>query len=491
MQTKKTSLPVTVDKSHLIVIGEKLYTESIELLRELVNNAYDADATEVNVTISSSLIKVEDNGLGMDLKGLEQYFAIGSPEKVAHPISSKFKRHRIGQFGIGKFATLSACNRFQVYTQKEEFAAQVTFDKEEWQETSEKWYLPLEHLTPDLKRGDGTSVILSELTKDFSVSDVEERLRESTPLKASHFKVKINGRRINPKRLPGYRIPFMEGTKYGMVHGEIVIIPSSQASILDFGIDCKVKQVTIKRELFDLADLGKEAARIKGEINADFLPITSDRSSFIVDSDEYKAFCEVMKKVLKEVRKAFGILSDKKENKKARAALREALNRIEKALNLNPSSSPQGMLPLSDTPSPAGDAASISEGKEAEKGQELVSEGEPLELEPPKPKKRRKKAKAKQLTPNAVVRKLKIGNLGITCCLDHFGPEGLECFTEETVIFINRDHPLYQREARKRDACTMYISRLLAQEISMMNKSGNPRKAYELQSKILRNAFIE
>jgi hypothetical protein len=41
-------LPVTVDKSHLITIGERLYSESIELIRELVNNAYDADAAEVS-----------------------------------------------------------------------------------------------------------------------------------------------------------------------------------------------------------------------------------------------------------------------------------------------------------------------------------------------------------------------------------------------------------------------------------------------------------
>ena len=44
MATPRT-IAVTVDKSHLITIGEKLYAESIELIRELVNNAYDADAT--------------------------------------------------------------------------------------------------------------------------------------------------------------------------------------------------------------------------------------------------------------------------------------------------------------------------------------------------------------------------------------------------------------------------------------------------------------
>ena len=46
---ERSYLPVTVDKSHLVTIGERLYAESIELIRELVNNAYDADATEVKV----------------------------------------------------------------------------------------------------------------------------------------------------------------------------------------------------------------------------------------------------------------------------------------------------------------------------------------------------------------------------------------------------------------------------------------------------------
>ena len=66
-------LPVTVDKSHLITIGERLYAESIELIRELVNNAYDADATLVKATVTENSVCVEDNGAGMDLDGLRQY----------------------------------------------------------------------------------------------------------------------------------------------------------------------------------------------------------------------------------------------------------------------------------------------------------------------------------------------------------------------------------------------------------------------------------
>jgi len=50
------TIPVTFDKSHLVAIGERLYSESIELVRELVNNAFDADATTVSVTIQEDVI---------------------------------------------------------------------------------------------------------------------------------------------------------------------------------------------------------------------------------------------------------------------------------------------------------------------------------------------------------------------------------------------------------------------------------------------------
>ena len=43
MDIEKEFIQVTVDKSHLITIGERLYAESIEFVREIVNNAYDAD----------------------------------------------------------------------------------------------------------------------------------------------------------------------------------------------------------------------------------------------------------------------------------------------------------------------------------------------------------------------------------------------------------------------------------------------------------------
>jgi HSP90 family molecular chaperone len=134
MSNEESSLRITVDKSHILTLGERLYEQSIELIRELVNNAYDADATRVEVTVSGKEIMVADDGEGMDLEGLEQYFNVGSDEKLLHPISPRFGRDRIGQFGIGKFASLAAASRFEITTQKRDFAARVVFDKARWLE---------------------------------------------------------------------------------------------------------------------------------------------------------------------------------------------------------------------------------------------------------------------------------------------------------------------------------------------------------------------
>jgi HSP90 family molecular chaperone len=131
-----------VDKSHIITIGERLYEQSIELIRELVNNAYDADTTRVDVTVSENEIVVADNGEGMDIEGLNQYFNVGSVEKLINPLSPRFGRNRIGQFGIGKFASLAAASRFELTTQKGSFAAKVVFDKERWIKGDDSWKIP-------------------------------------------------------------------------------------------------------------------------------------------------------------------------------------------------------------------------------------------------------------------------------------------------------------------------------------------------------------
>ena len=51
--------------------------------------------------------------------------------------------------------------------------------------------------------------------------------------------------------------------------------------------------------------------------------------------------------------------------------------------------------------------------------------------------------------------------------------------------------PLFQRESRKAATYTMYVARLLTQEISLMKETKSPRLAFARQSRLLKDAFAE
>ncbi len=390
MDPEREYIPVTVDKSHIITIGERLYTESIEFIREIVNNAYDADATLVDITVSEDSIEIRDNGAGMDRR--------------------------------------------------------------------------------------------------FELNDIEARIIEGTPLKAPNFRVKLNNHTITPRSLTGHKIPFLEGTEFGPVHGEIIVLPQTLASTDELGIEIKVKQVTVRRELFGMETWGKIMARVRGEVNADFLPITSDRTGFIKDSSEFRAFLAVMEKVIEEIKKVLYRLTAKKEGRIVSRALNEALHRVYIALSHNPELSPFGALPIADEATKGiGGAGPLSEKKAEGSGAAPPTGKEKI----PEKKKRKKNPQVKRLTPNAVIKKMKFGQYGVSCIVDSFGEEGPEVFTEETTIYINRDHPLYKRESAKADTHTLNLARLITQEIALMKDSKNPRQAFERQSRLLKDAFIE
>ncbi|MBI5639335.1 MAG: ATP-binding protein [Nitrospirae bacterium] len=492
MDSEKEYIPVTVDKSHIITIGERLYTESIEFVREIVNNGYDADATLVEIVVSEDSIEIKDNGTGMDRDGLRQYFNIGSQQKLHSSKSPVYHRDRIGQFGIGKFASLSACERFEVLTKKGDFVGRVVFDKREWEKAGGTWNLPLEILIPDFRKYDGTTVMLTGLNRRYDLNDIEARIIEGTPLKAPNFRVKLNNHTITPRSLTGHKIPFLEGTEFGPVHGEIIILPQTLASTHELGIEIKVKQVTVRRDLFGMETWGKVMARVRGEVNADFLPITSDRTGFIRDTPEYRIFLNAMEKVIEDVKKVLHRITAKKEGRIVSRALNEALHRVYKALYRNPELSPFGAMPVADEEAKGIGGAGLLSEKKPEGIAEAVAAGAELSKpsEPPE-KKRKKRPKVKKLTPNAVIKKVKFGQYGVSCVVDSFGGEGPEVFTEETTIYINRDHPLYQRESGKADTHILNLARLITQEIALMKDSKNPRQAFERQSRLLKDAFIE
>lgn len=485
------TVSIRFDKSHLVTIGEKLYGESLELLRELVSNAYDADAETVRIDVRSDCIVVRDDGWGMDEEGLREYFTIGSKNKALAPLSPRFGRRRIGQFGIGKFAVLSACERFRLRTQRSDFAGEIVFDKRDW-EASDAWHVPLVRLTPDPAETDGTTVTLERLKRTFTPDEVERFIRERLPLAAPHFSIVLDGRRLEPLHVAGRRFVVDSVTPFGPIRGEIVVPNFPRGD--EPGVECVVRGVVVRRSTFEM-DL-PVATRLRGRVEADFLPITSDRSRFIADSAEYRAFVLEMQKQIRTIDRLTREHAKRKEERKADEALKDTLVRLRRALKRNPDIAPEMLAHSGDAmknpslvqpaPSPGSDggiAYHVSGGPTQAPGPAEHPPGEP---EPPVRKVRLPGREGKAVT----ARKISLGGIGITCALEGLGRDAPPASTEAGVVYINVDHPLYRKQQeRGQELLGFYLSCLLAQQVSLLFAEGDARKAFAMQNRLLTDSW--
>jgi hypothetical protein len=472
------TITITFDKSHIITIGERLYGESLELIRELVCNAYDADASIVALQIEDDLVSVRDNGSGMDEAGLREYFRIGSQNKKAVSCSPRYHRERIGQFGIGKFAVLSACNRFRLFTQRGDFAAEVIFDRDDFL-TSNSWHVPITRLSPDPALGDGTLVTLEALKRTLKPAEVERFIRERLPLTAPHFQVLVNAAPIEPHIVPGRKYPIDAYTPHGQVHGS-VIVPNLRLRIdgEPVGIECVVRGVVVRRETFGLPP--QDFTRILGRVTADFLPITSDRTRFLVDTPEYLAFTQVMQRELRRILREVRQDLNRRAEHKLDAALKDTLGKLGKALRRNQSLAPE-LLQAKRAAESAPDAPAHTVNiANAESAEHTAIESQPPTAEPQLKKFRMKQSDGTTHS----VRELKVGGLGITCSLEHCGRDVSPAFTESGIIYLNQDHPLYHRQQEKGKDLELYLATLITQQVALHFTQG-AHEALEIQYRLL------
>lgn len=494
MTLEKSTIKVTVEKGHLLTLGERMYAESIELIRELVNNAYDADAAEVYVTVTPESVVIEDDGSGMDERGLAQFFTVGSEEKRVRSVSPRFGRKRIGQFGIGKFAALAAAEQFRVESRRGNWIYSVVFDRAEWQK-SDEWELPISKEPATPLHHEGTKVTLSKLTKQFHISDVDRYLKEAVPLKAKKFAVYLNGKRITARFVAGRRIPIAVKTMYGPIEGEIVLAVRPDL-VEKPGVECRVKQVLIRRELFDLERTHATGLnRVSGEVNADFLPVLGSRDDFVRDSPEFKLFYQLMRAQLEKLLKDLKEDSEKKHLKKITEELKAVLGRVRAALELNPDLTPSGRA-IAMRRKRQGDAVASMLGNpraDEKEPKERVPEDEVKTPEAEEPKAPRAAAPKESVSPTPkpeVLKRIRLKQLGVSVALGALGSDGPEVVSQGNLIYINTDHPLYQTFYRKRDQFELHLLRLITQEIVSMKKLHlRAREAFEWQSKLLTDAI--
>lgn len=494
--TNQSTIPITFDKSHLATIGSRLYSESLDLIRELVANAYDADATKVKITTTDDGLIVEDNGEGMDRAGLEQYFTIGSGFKRENNLSSRFKRVRIGEFGIGKFAVLALCDRFELFTRKNGRGYTAVFDREDF-EQSREWEVPI--LEQAAGEGNsGTRVALGRLKKPLIGDQLERKLRRQLPLAQPDFLVWLNGAALRPHYVPGRRFRIRETTEFGAVVGEVVIsslmLPAEAA-----GIGLRVKGVEVLRDFFGL-DKGKNVSprRLTGEIAADFLPLTAARDKVMQDSPEYEAFRLTVGRQLKRIGRQLAKFKESRGDIKADKALSEALLRVRQALRLNKDFLFTHDLPLftpeKDKNEVLQQAVDSPQTAKIGKKNAGIDKFKPEEIiktaAAGMSRKTRSRVKTVLKDKKRLVKKLKIGGVNIVCSLTHLGAGEAESFSEGGVIFINRDHPLYLQATGNDDVTAYHLARLITQELVLLANPVSSGQGYEWQSRLLSDALV-
>lgn len=109
---------INVEITYQIIglFSEGLYSSPNKAIEELVSNAFDADATAVDLAVSldlarpDSTIAVFDNGTGMDQAGLKLHWIVGDSVKRRNRMTAS-GRQTIGKFGIGKLAAYVLGNR--------------------------------------------------------------------------------------------------------------------------------------------------------------------------------------------------------------------------------------------------------------------------------------------------------------------------------------------------------------------------------------------
>lgn len=186
-------------------LGLNLYSNTSAVISEVVANAWDADATEVKISIDKQgIITIVDNGIGMDLMDINsKYLTVGYQKRIDSGFSLKYNRPVMGRKGIGKLSLFSIAHVVKVYSQKNGEKNGFEIDTnvlEEAIKTNETYY-PQELSLDDINwSGDGTRIVLSDLKKRVTSLEVhlKQRLARRFAIisEKNNFNVSVNGKNI-------------------------------------------------------------------------------------------------------------------------------------------------------------------------------------------------------------------------------------------------------------------------------------------------------
>jgi hypothetical protein len=278
----------------------KTWISPTEIVKELVENAFDEDATRLLVTVlNNGSIVIEDDA-GMDQNTMEKFLLLGSPHKRAESISPKLKRIRTGRYGTGRLSFLTSFESMRIRTKRNNFTKAFVINAG----VLEKLYTgnaKIDELKePPLKR-DGTELLMTGVKAQLDIFKIMKEIRKLAVLRQPIFEVYIKtaekfkewnfdgAQIIRAPEIQGHRIPV--NLDNGKITGEI-IIARRPLSDDERGIAVMVGNHIVMRSNFGFET---KLSRVTGFVRCDTLTTRFADKSAIIEDSEYAKFIQVMK----------------------------------------------------------------------------------------------------------------------------------------------------------------------------------------------------
>lgn len=154
-------------------LGLRMYSTLAPALAEIISNSYDADATNVTVTLieengNPKEIKIEDDGIGLSYDEISNKFlVIGRNRRNAEgdTPSSKYKRFPTGKKGLGKLALFGLAKTITVLTMQDGKLNEFVLDWDDLMAAKGSYRPRATNIDTVTKDSDGTVITMTGLKR--------------------------------------------------------------------------------------------------------------------------------------------------------------------------------------------------------------------------------------------------------------------------------------------------------------------------------------
>ncbi|RQY80065.1 ATP-binding protein [Burkholderia stagnalis] len=198
--------------SRLATLLSQEYSSSERALKELIDNAWDADAEHVSIVLpvplSGNSIVIQDDGTGMTEEELRRhYLSIATDRRSRRGERTVAKNRPVkGRKGIGKFAGLMAAAAMTLETGARGRLCRITLRLDELSQADDIEQMDIGlHSEPCASKRHGTTITLGELHQGMAYPDAN-RLRQILLQdygRQDDFVITVDGKRLDVDDVSG------------------------------------------------------------------------------------------------------------------------------------------------------------------------------------------------------------------------------------------------------------------------------------------------